>query len=62
MLASRLGAALVTNRSKALVGVITFDIVMKSINQLRADVQTADDESPVGTNTDSPEVAEVPNE
>lgn len=62
MLASRLGAALVTNRSKALVGMITFDIVMKSINQLRADVQTADDESPVGTNTDSPEVAEVPNE
>jgi len=62
MLASRLGAALVTNRSKALVGVITFDIVMKSINQLRADVQTADDESPAGTNTDSPEVAEVPND
>jgi osmoprotectant transport system ATP-binding protein len=62
MLASRLGAALVTNRSKVLVGMITFDIVMKSINQLRADMQTADDESPVGTNTDSPEVAEVPNE
>ena len=62
MLASRLGAALVTNRSKALVGMITFDIVMKSINQLRADVQTADDESPVGTNTGSPEVSEVPND
>lgn len=62
MLASRLGAALVTDRSKALVGVITFDIVMKSINQLRTAANTADDESPIGTNTDTPEVAEVSNE
>lgn len=62
MLASKTGTALVTDRNKAFVGVITFDIVMESINQLRAATTTADDDSPIGTNADLQEIPEVPNE
>lgn len=71
MLASRLGAALVTNRNRVFLGVITYDIVMEAINRLRTEATAkTDDDSPLGTNAEpleelegeSEEVSEVPNE
>ncbi len=65
MLASKTGTALITDRNRALVGVISFDIVLEAVTRLRAAANTTDYESPVGTNIDTqpPGVsAEVPNE
>lgn len=62
MLDSRTGAALVIDRGRALMGVITFDIVMEFITGLHAVAPTAEDELPIGTNTDTSEIPEMPNE
>ncbi len=56
MLVSSSGAALVTGRRKAFVGVITVEVVMEAITTSRKASALASDESPVGTNTDSIEV------
>ena len=53
MLVSSAGAALVTGRRKAFVGVITVEVVMEAITSSRKASSLANDESPVGTNTDS---------
>lgn len=62
MLVSSAGAALVTGRDRAFVGVITVEVVMEAITRLRAAATAADIESPVGTNTNAMETPVVPNE
>ncbi|MDJ0313621.1 ABC transporter ATP-binding protein [Arthrobacter sp. H35-D1] len=53
MLVSSAGAALVTGRRNAFVGVINLEVVMDAITASRKASAVASDETPVGTNTDS---------
>nr|WP_210768766.1 ATP-binding cassette domain-containing protein [Arthrobacter sp. E3] len=53
MLVSSAGAALVTGRRKAFVGVITVEVVMEAITRSRKASSLANGDSPVGTNTGS---------
>lgn len=52
MLASRTGAALVIDRNKALIGEITFDVVLEAVTRLRSAATTGAVKSPIGTNRD----------
>ncbi|GAB2970643.1 ATP-binding cassette domain-containing protein [Frigoribacterium salinisoli] len=56
MLVSNAGAALVTGRRDAFVGVITVEVVMEAITKARAAAAVAGD-APVGTNTGSLEAS-----
>ncbi|ABY23631.1 glycine betaine transport ATP-binding protein [Renibacterium salmoninarum ATCC 33209] len=53
MLVSSAGAAIVTGRRGAFLGVIDVETVMEAIAQARADATKEHDDTPVGTNTDS---------
>lgn len=53
MLVSSAGAAIVTGRRGAFLGVIDVETVMEAITQARADATKEHDDTPVGTNTDS---------
>ena len=50
MLASSAGAALVTGRGNAFLGVITVEVVMEAIARVRAAARSTELETPVGTN------------
>ncbi|PYI66617.1 ABC transporter [Arthrobacter livingstonensis] len=57
MLVSSAGAALVTDRRRSFVGVITVEVVMEAITRSRkASAMANDNDSPVGTNTGTIEV------
>lgn len=53
MLVSSAGAAIVTGRRGAFLGVIDVETVMEAITQARANATKEHDDTPVGTNTDS---------
>ncbi|WP_123518383.1 ATP-binding cassette domain-containing protein [Frigoribacterium sp. PhB24] len=53
MLVSSAGAALVTGRRDAFIGVITVEVVMEAITRARASAAEAQHDAPVGTNTGS---------
>jgi len=55
MLVSNAGAALVTGRRDAFIGVITVEVIMEAITQTRTAAHEATD-APVGTNTDAIQV------
>ena len=61
MLASSAGAALVTGRGNAFIGVITVEVVMEAIARLRAAANTAEPRTPVGTNAGAG-IPEAPDE
>ncbi|MBM7026881.1 ABC transporter, partial [Clavibacter sp. DM3] len=51
MLVSSAGAALVTGRGGAFLGVIDVETVMDAITRVRAEAASGLDDAPVGTNT-----------
>ncbi|NRD26061.1 ATP-binding cassette domain-containing protein [Frigoribacterium sp. VKM Ac-2836] len=53
MLVSSAGAALVTGRRDAFIGVITVEVVMEAITRARASAAEVQHDAPVGTNTGS---------
>jgi osmoprotectant transport system ATP-binding protein len=53
MLVSSAGAALVTGRRDAFIGVITVEVVMEAITRARASAAETQHDAPVGTNTGS---------
>ncbi len=60
MLASSAGAALVTGRGNAFLGVITVEVVMEAIARVRAAARSTELAAPVGTNADSVASRETP--